>query len=403
MVSIKNIPAGGSDKVVLFILISVAVHALTLILLGNSPGALSWLLAPEPDKFSKERPLTVELLDPKGEEEREKERTVEVVEVPDDPSKESSPPEEIVRYARSSRRAEVEEFPEETVPSGGQKVIFPSQKRGAVIITKARSLKDKPGEKGERQGGKTLKEEKAALNKTVALKEKPPPAAKKTGDVEPSVKVDQSSGAKERLEDIALLNGDLLYPSPLEKSIKVVGGDAPEKATTPLDKSIGTAGKSQKTETAPGGAERVMLIPSPGRLSRITKDTERYEGHVPTDARRGMTSLLLNTTEFKYQEYFMHIKRKINFYWEYPSVAARLGQQGRLQINYTIMKDGSVTVDDIDLVKSSNYSILDDAAITAIRLASPFNPFPKGFEHEEIQIHHSFKYSHPDDFIPQPQ
>ena len=37
--------------------------------------------------------------------------------------------------------------------------------------------------------------------------------------------------------------------------------------------------------------------------------------------------------------------------------------------------------------------MLDDAAVTAIRLASPFNPFPKGFKGDEITIKGSFEYS----------
>ncbi len=391
MVSIKNIPAGGSDKVLLFILISIAVHALTLILLSNSPGALSWLLGPESGRFERERPLTVELKDLRSKEEKEEDRTVEIVDVPEDPS--SSPPEEIVRYAGSSRSAEVEEFPEKTVPSG-ERALFPSPERNVPIITKAVPLKDKPGDEGEGRSGKALKEDKAAESKAAASKDKSPPAAKKAGVREP-LKVNQLTGVKESLEDIALLNGNIPYPTPHEKALGKASGatgatsDTQKKSVAPRESPGTGAGKSPKREARPGG---VVLMPSPGRLAQITKDTETYEGHVPPDARRGKT-LLLNTTEFKYQEYFMHIKRKIEFYWEYPPVAARQGQQGRLKISFVIRKDGTVKVDDIELAKGSNYSMLDDAAVTAIRLASPFNPFPKGFEADDITIKGSFEYS----------
>ena len=105
MVSIKNIPAGGSDKVAILILISIVVHALLLILFSNFPVTLSW---PDAREVEKKRPLTVELLEPikteepeepKEKEEEEKNRTIEIVDLPDDPSKDSTPPEEIVRYA----------------------------------------------------------------------------------------------------------------------------------------------------------------------------------------------------------------------------------------------------------------------------------------------------------------
>ena len=58
-----------------------------------------------------------------------------------------------------------------------------------------------------------------------------------------------------------------------------------------------------------------------------------------------------------------------------------------------IHKDGTIKVDDIDIIKSSNYPILDDAATTALRLASPFNSFPEDFDVEKITVHGSFEYT----------
>lgn len=121
---------------------------------------------------------------------------------------------------------------------------------------------------------------------------------------------------------------------------------------------------------------------------RIAELSRKYEAEAPK-GEVGKT-LQLNTSELKYQKYLLNMKQKIELYWEYPDLAARNGWQGNLKINFRINKDGSVS--DIELAKSSGYPMLDDAAITAIRLASPFPPFPENFEIADINIKGQFVY-----------
>ena len=86
----------------------------------------------------------------------------------------------------------------------------------------------------------------------------------------------------------------------------------------------------------------------------------------------------------------MDMKSRIEFYWEYPSLAARNGWQGNLKINFKINKDGSVS--DVSLERSSGYPMLDDAAMTAVRLAAPFPPFPGNFTIDDLNIKGLFTY-----------
>ncbi len=129
----------------------------------------------------------------------------------------------------------------------------------------------------------------------------------------------------------------------------------------------------------------VALFPTERRLQELS---ERYQ-KAPPKKERGKV-LSLNTSELKYSKYLLDMKRRIEFYWEYPLSSIRNGEQGRLLIDFVITRDGSVK--DIRIVKSSNYPALDDAAVTAIRLASPFNPFPKDFTIEEVRVHATFEY-----------
>ncbi|MCK4846795.1 MAG: energy transducer TonB, partial [Deltaproteobacteria bacterium] len=128
------------------------------------------------------------------------------------------------------------------------------------------------------------------------------------------------------------------------------------------------------------------LFPSRERLSALS---ERYERSVPTSERGKV--LNINTSELKYQKYVMNMKRRIEFYWQYPSSSVRNSEQGRLKVNFKINGDG--TVRDVDVIRSSNYPALDAAAVTAIRLASPFNPLPGDFGIDEsINIRANFEY-----------
>ncbi|HZX36677.1 MAG TPA: TonB family protein [Thermodesulfobacteriota bacterium] len=128
------------------------------------------------------------------------------------------------------------------------------------------------------------------------------------------------------------------------------------------------------------------LFPSGERLRELSKV---YEAESP----KGETgkTLSINTTESKYQKYLLNMKRRIELFWNYPESSIRHGEQGKMRIDFSIAKDGSVK--DVRVVKSSNYPALDDAAITAVKLASPFNPFPDNFTIETVEIHASFEYS----------
>ncbi|OGP12949.1 MAG: hypothetical protein A2052_05600 [Deltaproteobacteria bacterium GWA2_54_12] len=131
--------------------------------------------------------------------------------------------------------------------------------------------------------------------------------------------------------------------------------------------------------------KRPSLFPTDDRIAELARkyETEAPKGEV------GKT-LSLNTSELKYQKYLMDMKTKIEFHWEYPQLAARNGWQGSLKINFKINRDGSVS--DISLERSSGYPMLDDAAITAVRLSAPFPPFPENFSIEDISIKGQFIY-----------
>jgi TonB family protein len=134
---------------------------------------------------------------------------------------------------------------------------------------------------------------------------------------------------------------------------------------------------------AVGGQPNLLLTDE-----RVAELARKYEEDAPAGERG--KSLMLDTSEVKYRKYLLDMKTRIENRWEYPQAAARNGWQGRLRIDFTVLKDGSLG--SVRLDRSSNRPALDEAAITALRLSSPFAPFPEGFDIESITIHGNFEY-----------
>ncbi len=58
----------------------------------------------------------------------------------------------------------------------------------------------------------------------------------------------------------------------------------------------------------------------------------------------------------------------------YPEASVRYGLYGDLRLLVVIRKDGSL--EDIRVLQSSGYAVLDEAAIKIVRMAAPYSPFP---------------------------
>jgi periplasmic protein TonB len=98
----------------------------------------------------------------------------------------------------------------------------------------------------------------------------------------------------------------------------------------------------------------------------------------------------LDTPEPKYQDYFNKIRERIKANWIYPRQAGDRGIEGELLIEFHIAKDGRLSY--IELRHSSGTTILDDAALTAVKLAQPFPPVPDEIAKQTLAINGQFKY-----------
>lgn len=98
----------------------------------------------------------------------------------------------------------------------------------------------------------------------------------------------------------------------------------------------------------------------------------------------------LNTREFRYISYFAKLKSKIELVWNYPSLSIMRGEQGTVKLKFTIRADG--TLEDVKVIESSGYTLLDEEAVRAVKVASPYPPFPPSWGLKRLHIIGEFNY-----------
>jgi TonB family protein len=98
----------------------------------------------------------------------------------------------------------------------------------------------------------------------------------------------------------------------------------------------------------------------------------------------------LDTPEPKFQDYFNQIRERIKSKWIYPYEASSRGIEGELQIEFGIAKSGELQF--IEKRRSSGVELLDDYAMRAVQLASPFPPVPDAISKGGLPINGSFRY-----------
>lgn len=69
------------------------------------------------------------------------------------------------------------------------------------------------------------------------------------------------------------------------------------------------------------------------------------------------------------------IRRRIDARKVYPRIAVRNGWEGRVLVEMRLEHDGSLAA--VRLLEGSGHAVLDEATLTAVRLASPFPPIAR--------------------------
>lgn len=98
--------------------------------------------------------------------------------------------------------------------------------------------------------------------------------------------------------------------------------------------------------------------------------------HDSTAHRRRRKAISAHTREYKYANYLEAWRRKVERMGNlnYPQEAKRRKMYGNLTLLVAIRADGSI--EQVRVLHSSGFDLLDEAAIKIVELAAPFSPFP---------------------------
>ncbi len=113
----------------------------------------------------------------------------------------------------------------------------------------------------------------------------------------------------------------------------------------------------------------------------------------------GNVELLTPTEGVDFTNYLARVLASVkrNWYSVIPE-SARLGDKGRVILQFRILRDGDVPYPEPQLLGTSGKEPLDRAALSSIRASSPFEPLPPAFSGPYIELRFMFLYNLPIDY-----
>lgn len=155
----------------------------------------------------------------------------------------------------------------------------------------------------------------------------------------------------------------------------------------------GGEGEGEKPSEGRGSASPRDLT-KPGLSAReklFDRDVIGKAGREGTVTAKRQDAITFDTSEYRYAGYMRRLKEKIEGIWVYPAEARARGLYGDLKIRFTILKNGRLG--EIQLVRTSGYRMLDDAAIKALKDGEPYWPLPDEWGMDSYQILGHFVYT----------
>ncbi|MGC9257087.1 energy transducer TonB, partial [Desulfurella sp.] len=167
--------------------------------------------------------------------------------------------------------------------------------------------------------------------------------------------------------------------------------------STNIEKSKATSNMQNKQNIHPAAPYQISgnLFSQSNKNTPNINPTQNYQGtnnvkEYKSPNTNKQTTVEIGTESIKYVSYMKLLKDKIQNVWVYPEQARLKNQQGTLLVKFGINKNGSLAY--ADVIRSSGYPALDEAAIKAIKEASPFNPLPERFGVDRLNIYATFSY-----------
>jgi pilus assembly protein CpaC len=136
------------------------------------------------------------------------------------------------------------------------------------------------------------------------------------------------------------------------------------------------------SESTPQQDTELFITITPTIIKGKEVSLEKLEEKKPAVEIKPIEETGLLPQELK--NYISAVQSKISKYIQYPVEAKGTGWYGTTKLGIFITSEGKIK--DIEVVQSSGYNLLDEAAKSAIKKASPFPPFPKELKLKELRI-----------------
>jgi TonB family protein len=160
----------------------------------------------------------------------------------------------------------------------------------------------------------------------------------------------------------------------------------PKSSSNPLRDSLNNLSRNSASAGRTGGySAPVPHTPGAG--------SDRQSGGGPM----GNAYQILTPTEgVDFSDYMQRVLASVrrNWYAVMPE-SAQLGDRGRVVLEFSIRRDGSVPNEDPQRLLGSGKEPLDRAAVSAIRSSNPFDHLPPAFSGPEIRLRFIFLYNLP--------
>lgn len=113
-------------------------------------------------------------------------------------------------------------------------------------------------------------------------------------------------------------------------------------------------------------SENVSELSKVSKVSKVSKDSSVPRAEAPDQQAQ--------------QRYLEALAAQINRQKFYPGLSRRFGEQGRIVVSFVIQRSGELS--DIQVVESSGYPRLDNAAIETLKRVSPFTKIPAAIDRD---------------------
>jgi len=123
-------------------------------------------------------------------------------------------------------------------------------------------------------------------------------------------------------------------------------------------------------------------------MSQDTRERQPSQSLFPGNFTEATVSL--DGPEPRFASYLSTVKRKIDTVWDYPAAAQKARLDGSLALQFSILRTGIIR--QVRLIRSSGIDELDDEAVRAISVSSPFPPLPQHLKLSRLNVMATFEY-----------